>query len=508
MLALSGAGAGALTLGVGSAFVLGNGSSPAAAPDPIAPTDPEVRAAERARQGAGKVRRIGLVAEAGTIDLAGRTAKTWLYNGSPGREIRLTAGDELRARLDNRLAAPTTIHWHGLALRNDMDGVPGVTAPAVAPNTSFEYRFIAPHPGTYFFHPHVGVQLDTGLIGALVVEDPDEPLRYDLEATLVLDDWLDGVTSTPDRTLEGLRENGMEMGDMDGDMDMGTGGMEPTDEGAPVTRRQPLGEDTGDVAYPVHLINGRPAQDPVVVETRPGQRLRLRLVNAGSDTAYEFSVGGHRLQVVATDGFPVKPVTVDSLVLGMGERFDVLLEAEDGAFPVLAVPVGKPGTPAFAVLRTSSGETPTPSRPQRSGRLLRYRDLAPEDSVTMPARQPDRTLSMDLRMVDGGRAWVINGRAFPDHEPLAIQQGERVRVEFVNRTMMFHPMHVHGHTFGMVGYGTAAGAPGVRKDTVSVLPMQRMAVDFDADNPGQWLTHCHNVYHGELGMMTVLSYVR
>ena len=174
----------------------------------------------------------------------------------------------------------------------------------------------------------------------------------------------------------------------------------------------------------------------------------------------------------------------------------------------MAVPVGKRGAPAFAVLRTGGGTSPGPVRPQRGGRRLNYRDLVPEASVRMPARQPDRTLTVDLTMEDGGRAWSINGTRFPDHEPLDLRQGERVRLEFVNRTMMFHPMHVHGHTFGLVGYGADQGIAGLRKDTVNVLPMQRLAVDFDADNPGQWLTHCHNAYHGEMGMMTVLSYVR
>ena len=507
VLLLAGAGAGVVGLGAGTAAVLGTGSSPAAASDRIAPTDPEVRAAERARETTGQVTSVALMAAAGTLDLAGRSRQTRLYNGGVGQEIRLTAGDELRARLTNRLDSPTTVHWHGLALRNDMDGVPDVTAPAIAPGTSFEYRFIAPDPGTYWFHPHVGAQLDTGMIGALIVEDPNEPLGYDDDVTLVFDDWLDGVTSTPDQTLEDLRANGMSNDSMV-DMDMDMSSMEPTADGMGISRRQPLGQDTGDVTYPLHLVNGRPAADPFRIRARPGQRLRLRLINAGADTAYEFSVGGHRLQVVASDGFPVEPVIVDSLVLGMGERFDVLVEVGDGAFPVVAVPVGKRGAPAFAVLRTGGGTSPGPVRPQRGGRRLNYRDLVPEASVRMPARQPDRTLTVDLTMEDGGRAWSINGTRFPDHEPLDLRQGERVRLEFVNRTMMFHPMHVHGHTFGLVGYGADQGIAGLRKDTVNVLPMQRLAVDFDADNPGQWLTHCHNAYHGEMGMMTVLSYVR
>lgn len=154
------------------------------------------------------------------------------------------------------------------------------------------------------------------MIGALIVEDPNEPLRYDDDITLVFDDWLDGVTSTPDQALEDLRTNGMSMDSM-GDMDMDMSSMEPTADGRGISRRRPLGQDTGDVTYPLHLVNGQPPADPLVVEALPKQRLRVRLINAGSDAAYEFSVGGHRLQVVASDGFPFEPVTVDSLVLGM-----------------------------------------------------------------------------------------------------------------------------------------------------------------------------------------------
>jgi multicopper oxidase len=182
LLLLSGAGLAGLS--AGSAALL-RGASPTTATARIAPTDPVVGAVERARRATGQTTRIALEAAPGTLDLAGREVETWLYNDTVGREIRLTAGDELRARLTNRLAASTTIHWHGLALRNDMDGVPDVTAPSVSPGRSFNYRFIAPDPGTYWFHPHVGVQLDTGLIGALVIEDPNEPLRYDDDVTLV-----------------------------------------------------------------------------------------------------------------------------------------------------------------------------------------------------------------------------------------------------------------------------------------------------------------------------------
>ena len=121
----------------------------------------------------------------------------------------------------------------------------------------------------------------------------------------------------------------------------------------------------------------------------------------------------------------------------------------------------------------------------------------------MAARRVDRTHDLVLGGSMGGYEWTINGRTFDHQRPLDVRQGERVRLRLKNATMMFHPMHVHGHTFAVVN---DAGRPGVRKDTVIVAPMRTVVVDLDADNPGQWMTHCHNAYHGEAGMMTTLSY--
>ena len=408
-------------------------------------------------------------------------------------------------RFTNALPDPTTVHWHGVALRNDMDGVPTVTQDAIGSGRSFDYSFVVPEPGTYFFHPHVGVQLDRGLQAPLIVEDPSEPGAYDQETVLVLDDWTDGWGDSPPDILARLRRDGMTgMAGMDmggpsmGGMDMG---------GMPMggSAAAPLGQDTGDVRYPVHLINGRVPDAPSTINSAPGRRIRLRLINAGSDTAYRFAVGGHRLTVTHSDGFPVRPVEVDTLILGMGERYDVVITAADGAFPIVAVPEGKADAPGFAVLRTASGNAPpADTRPaELTGRLLSYADLSPTDEVTFSRREPDRQIDVRLTMANGGRQWLINGRAFDDHEPLDIEAGERVRLVMSNQSMMFHPMHLHGHTFALAN----GGGRGLRKDTVNVLPMQRLAVDLQADNPGQWALHCHNVYHGELGMMTVLSYV-
>lgn len=443
----------------------------------------------------------GITAAPTQIDLAGRQTATWAFNGAtPLGESRVTAGDVVYAEVHNSLPAPTTVHWHGLALRNDMDGVPGLTQPAIPAGDSYSYRFNAPDPGTYWFHPHVGVQLDRGLYGPLIVEDPREPLAYDSEAVLVLDDWTDGMSAAPDQILADMGKQGMKgMGSMSTTSDR-----RPDSKGVGISASRPLGEDTGDVDYPLHLVNGRPPADPAVIEARPRDRVRLRIINAASDTAYRFAIGGHQLSVVHTDGYPIIPAKADTLVIGMGERYDVLIDAADGAFPIVAQPLGKAGDPALAVLRTATGSTPRAVAPELDGRLLSYERMAPTRAVELSARTPDRTLEVALSMENGGRQWVINGKAYPHHEPLDARAGERVRLDLINRTTMFHPMHVHGHTFALM----QTGKPGLRKDTINVLPMQRMSVVLDADNPGQWLVHCHNAYHGELGMMTVLSYVR
>ena len=475
-------------------------------PTPVGPGGAAVSAAEAGRATTGKVVRRQLRAAPATVDLGGRTVRTWAYEGTvPGPELRLSAGDQLQVRLVNDLPEDTTVHWHGLALRNDMDGVPGVTQDPVAPGTAFDYSFVVPDPGTYWFHPHVGAQLDRGLQAPLIVEDPAEPGDYDQEVVLVLDDWTDGWGESPEAIVERMAREGMDMGGMSGMEDMGHMGMGGMDmEGSMPSADQPLGADTGDVSYPGHLINGRLPQDPFVITSAPRRRIRLRIINAGGDTAYRFAVGGHRLSVTHTDGFPVVPVEVDTLIIGMGERYDVVITTGDGAFPVVAVPEGKDAAPAQAVLRTASGATPAPgARPgELTGRLLRYTDLAPTEAAALEVREPDRELELALQMVDGGRQWVLNGVPFGEHTPLEIRPEERVRLVMRNESMMFHPMHLHGHTFALAGQA----GPGIRKDTINVLPMETLAVDFQADNPGQWLVHCHNIYHGELGMMTVVSY--
>ncbi|WP_078279459.1 multicopper oxidase family protein [Mycobacteroides franklinii] len=472
-------------------------SSGAATGQRINPDSPRIAAMEAARRGPGaRVRQFTLNAGPTQLDLAGTRVSTWAYGGRvPGQEIRLRKGEILRAQLVNNLPAPTTVHWHGLALRNDMDGVPDVTQSEIAPTGVFDYEFAVPHAGTYWFHPHVGTQIDRGLYAPLIIEDPDERTDYDEELVVVLDDWIDGTGTDPDHVLEGLRAKGMPPMDHS----MGGMGMDPT---------APLGMDAGDVVYPHYLINGRVPADPQAATYRAGQRVRLRIVNAGGDTAFRVSVPGVPMIVTHTDGFPVQPYKADTVLVTMGERVDAVVTIPAASMPLVAVPEGKKG---FAQLILRSGDTPVRGRAEDAAMLMKSQ--VPLDTATLTAtpevqlgrRDPDVTHDVRLAGPVGKYTWTINGKTYDPRDGLPVREGQRVRLRFINDSMMFHPMHLHGHTFAV---RDTNGAFRARKDTVLVAPMKTVEVDFNADNPGQWLTHCHNIYHGEAGMMAVVSYMQ
>ncbi|WP_332760013.1 multicopper oxidase family protein [Streptomyces sp. MT206] len=493
------------------------GSAADTPPGYVDPAGPEVRAAEAARKATGPLTEVKVTATATPLDLGGGVSvRSWAYGDTlPGKEVRATAGGTLALTLANNLPEATSLHWHGLALRNDMDGVPGLTQRDIAPGGSFSYEFAVPTPGTFWFHPHTGVQQDRGLYAPLIIEDPKEPLSYDKEWVVVLDDWLDGVDgSTPDAVLASLRKgmaanhaaHGPQAGKTAKPGTPGTTGT--THSGGPDrllmgSESDILGKEAGDVAYPHYLINGRVPADPSVFTAKPGDRIRLRIVNAGGDTAFRIALGGHQLTVTHTDGFPVEPATTDCLLLGMGERYDVLVTAGDGVFPLTALAEGK-GQAALAVLRTGAGTAPTAStRPaELESRPLPADELKAAESVALDGREPDRTLQMRLTGNMQRYNWAFDNEPYTPEQRRPVKAGERVRIEFANSTPMWHPLHLHGHTFAL---GTG-GQGGARKDTTIILPGQRLTVEFDADNPGLWMAHCHNVYHSESGMMTVLGY--
>lgn len=461
----------------------------------------EVTAAEARRPHTGKTVNARLDPGPADIDLGGTKARTLAYNGQvPGPLIRANIGDELAVIVRNGLDHPTSVHWHGVALRNDMDGA-APASPNIAPGSMFTYRFSSPYPGTYWAHPHTGLDTDYGLYVPVIIDDPADPGSYDAEWIVMLDDWTSGVGTSPEQIFKGLRSMGMGGGSMPGMPGMGGMGHMPGVGGAGPSEL--LGGDGGDVSYPYYVINGRIPAAATTFTAKPGQRIRIRIINAGADTAFRVALAGHRMTVTHTDGFPVVPTDVDAVVLGMGERYDVIVTAGDGVFPLVASAEGKNAV-ARALLSTGAGTAPDVAfrPPELTGRVGTVDMFTATPQVQLPTNS-DLALEARLSGTMMHYDWMINGRPHDQTVPLTVHEGQHATLRFANQTAMWHPMHLHGHTFQVI---KPDGTPGARKDTVIVKPMQTVAVQLVADNPGVWMLHCHNGYHMDAGMMTTLNY--
>ncbi len=442
----------------------------------------------------GRVRQYTFEVAPVNLTLGGRNISTWAYNGTlPGPEIRLIEGDTLRVTVKNRLPESTTIHWHGVPLINPMDGVPDVTQPAVKSGQDFTYDFLVPAAGTYMYHSHAGLQLDRGLYGALIVDSTKEAMNYDHDFVVVLDDWLDGMPGTPEDAMKQLIAGGDRMGGMGGMGGMGNGNMKSM-------------QVPPDIVYPLYLINGKSSDDPFTMQIRQGQKARIRFINASASTIYRLALQGHRMTVTHTDGQPVEPVDVDAIRIGMGERYDVLVSGNNPGVWQLAAQVEGTKSMVRAILRYTGSTAPLPPAtsvpPELMRQMLTYNMLkAAPGLVVPPAGNPDQLIPIQLSGGMGQYVWKINDRVFPQAEQIAVGKMQLIRFQFESKSMMPHPMHLHGHFF-QVDNGTGRGP---LKDTVLVDPMQKLAMNWISDNPGSWAFHCHNRYHENAGMMRVVK---
>lgn len=448
---------------------------------------------------AGRVREVRLTARAADWDSgAGRVVSAWTYDGRvPGQDIRAKEGELLRVVLKNELPEPTTIHWHGLPVPHAMDGVPELTQPPVAPGETFTYEFVARPAGTYWYHSHFGYQLDRGLFGPLIIEPAREELEYDREYVLVLDDWLLAPEDPEPDASAGMCMMGGSMGGMMGGRRGGM--MGGRDESG--VRPQPI--------YRAFTANGLAGAAHAPLAVRRGERVRLRLINASAATVVPLRLRGHRLTITHTDGQPVRPLETDVVRIGMGERYDVVFTADSpGLWPLESVESEQRKGGLRFLLRYDGVRGDRISEAAASSTSsARYRDLAGREPLQRT--EPDRLYELRLSggMMRGPTVWTINGRRYPDTEPLAVREGERVRLRIFNMSMMPHPIHLHGHFYDVVEPdGRRAAAP-LRKDTLVVDHMQTHVIDFTADNPGaRWFLHCHNLYHQHGGMATEVQY--
>jgi FtsP/CotA-like multicopper oxidase with cupredoxin domain len=440
-----------------------------------------------------------LLVERRTIEVKGRAASVYRV-GPPGggSGLALDPGERFRLTLENRLAEPAIVHWHGQTPPPEQDGVAetGYVGPLAA-GAARAYDF-APRPGTHWMHSHQGLQEQALLAGPLVVRRPEE-LRADMQEVVVL--LHDFTFRDPREVLAGLTGGGgmQGMAGMPGMSGHDMAAMPATGGAAP---------DLNDVEYDAFLANDRTLDDPELVRVERGGRVRLRLINGAASTAFWVDLGGRSATVLAVDGNPVAPLAVDRVPLAQAQRIDLLVEipAEGGVVPVLAQGEGRrertglllatAGAPVSPIVAMA----PTAAPPVD---LLLERRLSAAAPLPPAAAAVERRITLTGTMMPYG--WSIDGHGWADRVPVRVARGRRVVIEMANATPMAHPMHLHGHHFQVIGLNGEALA-GALRDTVLVPPRGTVRVALDADNPGRWLLHCHNLYHMATGMITELVY--
>lgn len=558
------------------------------------------------------------------INLSGTPAIAMTINGAiPGPTLRFTEGDVARIRVHNQMPEDTSIHWHGILVPPGMDGVPNISFPPIKPGQTFVYEFPIRQNGTYWYHSHSGLQEQSGLYGSIVIQKRQTKKRADAEYVLLLSDWTDQRTASVMHDLKrGSEFFAIQKGGAQSILGAAKLGMLGDYFQRELLRMPPM--DLADVAYDRFLINGHPQ---ISLPAKPGQTLRLRIINGGASTFFLVEFAGGPMTIISADGQEVEPVKLKRLLIGVAETYDVLVKlppngswefratAHDGsahasawlgqgmkhpapqvpkpnlyhnmggisAKRVLALtPSGSMGMPDSAVeagkfdqpgmmggkmkmgksqgdMEMSGGKThddmkmppakgqtmPGPGQKMGHGKAkasgqqnpydgkrLTYdftplaSDVAAAPSLAVDGRDPrrpgppyaklkatkstafakDRKVRQVRLTLDGdmGRyVWLLNNKRLLPSDNIRIKEGEVVRFIMINRTMMHHPMHLHGHFFRVIN-GQGERAP--LKHTVDVTPMSTTVIEFDANEKGDWFFHCHLLYHMKAGMARLVHY--
>jgi FtsP/CotA-like multicopper oxidase with cupredoxin domain len=448
--------------------------------------------------------KLRLTAGTRTLAVNGKPAQVFGLigpNGKPG--ITLSPGERFHVDLVNEARTSTIVHWHGQLPPWRQDGFPWPQTPPIPAGDTHSYDY-APVAGTYWMHSHHGMQEQSLMTAPLIVRSAEDIRADRQEVVLMLHDF---SFQTPEELLAGLtKSNGsqsaMPKSGMVKAMNMGSGSMGAMNMGSGMAM-----DDLDDVDYDAFLANDRTLADPEVIRTEPGGRVRLRLINGASATQFWIDLGALKGTVVAADGRPVRPVRLSRLPLAMAQRLDVLIDLPGiGPYPIFAQVEGERARTGIVLaasgapvsrLAAEAEENAPPVDLSLERRLEAVTPLAP--------RAPNVTHHVILAGAMAPYAWSMNGEYWPNVTPLMIAHGQRVAIEMLNHSMMAHPMHLHGHAFQVVAINGAPLAGAVR-DTVLVPPTGSVTIAFDADNPGRWAFHCHNMYHQVTGMMTEVRY--
>ncbi|TLX63782.1 multicopper oxidase family protein [Stutzerimonas nosocomialis] len=401
----------------------------------------------------------------------GHVTPAWAYGGqAPGLELRARQGDWLRVRFVNQLPEPTTIHWHGIRLPLEMDGVPYVSQLPVLPGEHFDYRFRVHDAGSFWYHPHTtsAEQLGRGLVGPLIVDERDgSGFRH--ERTLCLKNWhVDKQGAFTDFSI--AREAAR----------VGTLGL-------------------------LSSINGRHLPD---IELPAGQVVRLRLINVDNTMTYRLNLPDGQARIYALDGNPVAPRPLGKEYwLGPGMRLDLALRVP---------PVGQSlslrnGPMRLASLRSVASEdapgewpAPLPANPvaepdlQRA-EMLRF-NFEWSGAVSSNVEQGGAHQFWQIN----GEAWDINDKTCADRPIARLKKDGHYILEFRNLSQYQHPIHLHGMSFKVIGSNRRQIEP-YFTDTFLLGKNETARVALVADNPGVWMLHCHVIDHMETGLMAAIE---
>lgn len=472
------------------------------------PFPPITRAVATPKPRAANLR---LTAESRILSVNGKPAQVFGLVGPNGKAgLALFPGERFRVDLVNRAGTATIIHWHGQLPPWKQDGFPWPQTPPIPSGDSHAYDY-APIAGTYWMHSHHGMQEQSLMSAPLIVHSPED-LRADRqEVVLMLNDL---SFRTPEELLAGLIKSGVgpsttAKSAMGSNMKMssGMGTVSTSLAMSAMSMGSSMKMDLNDIEYDAFLANDRTLAAPEVVRTELGGRVLLRLINGACSTEFWIDLGRLTGTVIAVDGHAVRPVRGTRLPLAIAQRLDVVVDLPGkGAYPILAQVEGKRSR--TGIILAASG-APVSRLPEEAEETSPPVDLSLEHRLqavtSLAPRAPDVTYRVILAGSMSPYAWSLNGQYWPDVSPLMIAAGQRVAIEMVNHSMMAHPMHLHGHAFQVVAINGAPLAGAVR-DTVLVPPMGDVTIAFDANNPGRWAFHCHNLYHMMTGMMTEVRY--
>jgi len=489
-----------------------------------------------------KIVKYELTASRESANLSGKKTVDFaiMINKSiPAPVLEFTEGDNAEIVLKNNLTDDeVSIHWHGLLLDPYMDGVPYVNTPPIRPGESFTFKFKIRQHGTYWYHSHTNVQEQKGVYGAIVIHPKVNTETFDRDIVAVVSDWSD---ENPSNIIKNLRKDGEYYALKKGTIRSWYGAIKAkalkSFLGNEFSRMG--GMDLSDVGYDAFLINGKKTANEASI--KPGEKVRVRIVNAAASTYFYLSLGNEPLEVISADGQNIKPTKASDILIGPAETYDIkFVQPKNKSLELRATAndgSGKTSLWLGSGEKVSAKDRPAPdlymsmdhdsmstdhskmegpaadhskmdhSQMSQSSsqtvQTLTSQNYAAEAPTAFSGEMPRKDIKLSLDGDMERYIWFINGKAIHEDRTITIEQDEVVRFTFVNNTMMSHPMHLHGHFFRVLN---KFGDDSPLKHTVDVPPFSVRIIEFLANEPGEWMLHCHNLYHLKTGMARVVKY--